>query len=330
MSVCNDSTAAFKRLLGFFLPKSLLGYGEYGVDDDTSDGGLSKALLERGDDKTSNTIIGEFAEDAAFATLAKREMEQILARDAEDGEKLAAGIAMAVQRGVLPANPPVEPVTKIDVAGKSADTVANEIVAALGDAPKKGCVLVLQGLSGTGKGTTVAKLEQKLARAVCWSNGNVFRSLTLLAVSYCGAQGVEFAPKVFTKKVLGKLMDCLKFDKWDGKWDILIDGFGHELLVSKVRHPAARCLHGTRMHTRPPRCLFKRLGPSGCALVPGGEHDAQRAARREEHPVDREADAGRGRPVRRRRCRQDGRRRHERAHGGPIADARLRAHAAPL
>jgi flagellar biosynthesis GTPase FlhF len=50
-------------------------------------------------------------------------------------------------------------VTEIDVAGKSADTVAGEIVAKLGTAPAAGCVLVLQGLSGTGKGTTVAKLE---------------------------------------------------------------------------------------------------------------------------------------------------------------------------
>ena len=31
------------------------------------------------------------------------------------------------------------------------------------------------GLSGTGKGTTVAKLSEKLPNVTCWSNGNVFR-----------------------------------------------------------------------------------------------------------------------------------------------------------
>ena len=37
------------------------------------------------------------------------------------GAIVAAGIALAVEKGVLPASPPVEPVTKIDVLGKSAD-----------------------------------------------------------------------------------------------------------------------------------------------------------------------------------------------------------------
>ena len=67
--------------------------------------------------------------------------------------------------------------------GKSADAVADAIIASLGDAPKRGCILVLQGLSGTGKGTTVAKLQATLPKCVSWSNGNVFRSLTLLAVT---------------------------------------------------------------------------------------------------------------------------------------------------
>ena len=46
----------------------------------------------------------------------------------------------------------------------------------------QGCVLVLQGLSGTGKGTTVGKLANMLPKAVTWSNGNVFRSLTPPAI----------------------------------------------------------------------------------------------------------------------------------------------------
>ena len=50
-------------------------------------------------------------------------------------------------------------------------------------------LLVLVGASGTGKGTTVARLAQQLPNAVTWSNGNVFRALTLLASEWCRAEG---------------------------------------------------------------------------------------------------------------------------------------------
>ena len=61
---------------------------------------------------------------------------------------------------------------------------------------------VLQGLSGTGKGTTVAKLQQMLPRCTAWSNGNVFRALTLLAVTRCEQLGVPFGPEALTPPVL--------------------------------------------------------------------------------------------------------------------------------
>merc|ERR1712139_167601 len=105
---------------------------------------------------------------------------------------------MAVAKNVVPANPNVEPVVTIDVMGMSADAVAAKIIEHLGDAPATGCVLVLQGLSGTGKGTTVSKLTAALPKAVSWSNGNVFRSLTLLAVSCCELKGETFGPEVLT------------------------------------------------------------------------------------------------------------------------------------
>ena len=155
---------------------------------------VTLAVLEASDDSTTNGIIAAFKSDATFVSLAQAETSGILGRDKEDGDKLADGIALAVQKGVLPAEPPVEPVMKIDVLGKSADAVAAEIIRQLGDAPAAGCVLVLQGLSGTGKGTTVDKLKAKLPKAVAWSNGNVFRSLTLLAVTRCEAGGVDFNP----------------------------------------------------------------------------------------------------------------------------------------
>ncbi|CAE8612703.1 unnamed protein product [Polarella glacialis] len=152
---------------------------------------LTKAVLLAGDDTTSNSIIAAFQGDDIFSTFAQKEMEGILQRDAEDDEKLAEGIQMAVQKGVVEASPAVEEVCRIDVLGKSAEVVAADIIARLGDAPSTGCVLVLQGLSGTGKGTTVSKLETLLPRSVSWSNGNVFRSITLLAVSYCELEGAH-------------------------------------------------------------------------------------------------------------------------------------------
>eukprot|EP00931_Biecheleriopsis_adriatica_P102154 TRINITY_DN7716_c0_g1_i1.p1 TRINITY_DN7716_c0_g1~~TRINITY_DN7716_c0_g1_i1.p1 ORF type:complete len:740 (-),score=181.12 TRINITY_DN7716_c0_g1_i1:31-2250(-) len=197
-------------------------------------GTLSKSLLSAGDDSASNAIISSFKDDPTFHVLSSKEAEAILQRDAEDDEKLAAGIAKAVAKGVLEKDPPVEPTNTINVLGKSADAVAGEIIEKLGQAPKFGCVLVLQGLSGTGKGTTVSKLQASLPRAACWSNGNLFRSLTLLAIAHCEKQGIALSAEMLTPELLQQLMACLEFGKFNGKFDIKICGFGFDVLVSEV------------------------------------------------------------------------------------------------
>ena len=124
--------------------------------------------------------------------------------------------------------------------GKSAELVASEIIRALGDAPTKGCVLVLQGLSGTGKGTTVSKLEKMLPRCTSWSNGNVFRTLTLLAVTRCEQQGIPFTSEVLTPPFLAELVQCLSFGKFNGTFDIKVEGFGLSLFVSQVHNGQPR------------------------------------------------------------------------------------------
>lgn len=183
-----------------------------------------------------------FRGEKAFDAFAKAEMDDILKRDAEDDEKLAAGISMAVQKGVLEANPKLEALNRVDVLGKTAEAVAGEIIRALGDAPSKGCVLVLQGLSGTGKGTTCTKLQQQLPRCTSWSNGNVFRSLTLLAVTRCEQSGTAFGPSVLTPAFLAELVACLSFGKYGpgGAFDIRIKGYGLEMLVSQVANTALK------------------------------------------------------------------------------------------
>ena len=166
--------------------------------------------------------------------LSFNETEAVLQRDAEDANKLAAGIAKAVSKGVLEEVPSVEPTRKIDVLGKSADAVAEEIIGALGSAAKSGCILVLTGLSGTGKGTTVSKLQAALPNAASWSNGNIFRALTLLAVTHCEKSGVAFSVDVLTQELLQTLMSYLEFGKFNGCFDTKIAGYGYECLVSEV------------------------------------------------------------------------------------------------
>ena len=195
---------------------------------------LTATTLQNGDDSASNAIISSFSSDSHFLVFSQKETEAILQRDAEDAEKLAAGIAKAVAKGVLEANPPVEATFKVDVLGKSADAVAEGIIDRLGKAPASGCILVLTGLSGTGKGTTVSKLQASLPNAASWSNGNVFRALTLLAVTHCEQSNLEFKGEVLTPDLLQKFISCLEFSKFNGRFDIRICGLGYDLLVSEV------------------------------------------------------------------------------------------------
>ena len=172
--------------------------------------------LVKQDSVTSNWVISSLNGDAMFAKFSDLETESILSRDAEDDEKLAAGIKIAVDKGVLEAITP-PPYTKVDVLGKTADVVADEIISGCGVAAQTGCVIVLCGLSGTGKGTTVSKLMEKVPKAVSWSNGNVFRSVTMLASLYCKQNGVEFSDAVLTADNLASWMGMLQFGKVRGR-----------------------------------------------------------------------------------------------------------------
>merc|ERR1712232_1525697 len=165
---------------------------------------------------------------------AERLKREIMARDDEDGVKLQKGIQIAIDKGVLPANVEVEPITKVSVSGKTADQVADEIIKSLGDAPSKGCVMTLQGLSGTGKGTTVDKLKEKLPNAQTWSNGNLFRSFTLLGVTQAEQKGCELKD-VLTAEDLASFGKMLEFDKYpETGFDVKIEGLGLKHFVSQV------------------------------------------------------------------------------------------------
>ena len=94
------------------------------------------------------------------------------------------------------------------------------------------------------KGTTVSKLRSHLEETgkevVTWSNGNIFRSVTLLAATWCeqqdGLDGFD-KEKALTKENLSSFMSMLSFGKnEDGQYDTRIHGLGLDLYVSKVQN----------------------------------------------------------------------------------------------
>jgi len=197
-------------------------------------------LLVRQDDVTTKSVIGLLEKNQAFQKLAAAEANDIVVRDEEDAEKLAQGVRLAIQKGALKSIDP-QPYKKIRVQGKSANEVADEIIKDLGPAKDKGCILILVGLSGTGKGTTISKLKKKLPNACSWSNGNCFRALTLLAVQYCAKKGLaDFDAKVLTPENLRNWIGMLGFGMFRGRYDIKIEGLGIDAFVSDIANTKLR------------------------------------------------------------------------------------------
>jgi cytidylate kinase len=204
-------------------------------------------LLKKQNAETSNALIEEYVSNADFAILAKKEGDAILARDQEDADKLQVGIDYAKEKGVIDPNFEPEPYVIIDVLGKSPDNVSDEIISYANESKEtasgSGSVIVLCGLSGTGKGTTVAKLSEKLSadrKVVCWSNGNIFRSVTLLAATWCEQELNESegfnADKALTKENLALFMSMLSFGEFNGKFDTRIKGLGLDMYISEVQN----------------------------------------------------------------------------------------------
>mmetsp|Transcript_31766 Transcript_31766/g.36699 ORF Transcript_31766/g.36699 Transcript_31766/m.36699 type:complete len:353 (+) Transcript_31766:73-1131(+) len=236
---------------------------------------VTHELLARQNAETSSALIDHWKESESFALLANSEGESILKRDEEDATKLQKGIDVAKAKGVIDPLFVPEDYCKIDVLGQTANQVANDILkraeedkeskvqkgsgtlsnTVFGcfvkkeskkteDKKEEGNVIVICGLSGTGKGTTVSTLKQNLEEekktVVCWSNGNIFRSITLLAATWCEMQedsdGSFDSAKACTKENLASFMDMLKFGKFNGKYDTHIKGLGLDMYVSEVQN----------------------------------------------------------------------------------------------
>eukprot|EP00948_MAST-09A_sp_MAST-9A-sp1_P000315 g315.t1 len=187
--------------------------------------------------KTTGMIIDLLKDYESFTALAKGQAELLLKRDQEDDAKLGVGIDAAIEKGILKELPEIE-YTVVNVAGKTPDAVADEILESVGKdaADQGGEIIVLAGLSGTGKGTTMKKLKEKIPNGINWSNGNIFRSLTLLAYTYVDtalseatdladetakeAKKKELWDTALNDENLKSFMEALTFEKnEDGKWD---------------------------------------------------------------------------------------------------------------
>ena len=165
---------------------------------------LSMEMLRQQNSTTSNEVIRCLGKTPAFGALSAKEGKMMVQRDEEDEEKLWKGIDFSISRGVLKKIPPPQ-VTRIEVFGKTPSEVASFIISKISSS-SAGSVVVLQGQSGTGKGTTTATLLERLPNSVSWSNGNIFRSLTLLAATHCKNEGIDLAAE--SEKVCYGVLVC--------------------------------------------------------------------------------------------------------------------------
>lgn len=199
---------------------------------------ISFDLLKLQNAQTSTAVIELLESNSSFVKLSQYEGHLTVTRDNEDAEKLQKGIDFAKSKQVIDPNFTPEPYVEIDVLGKTPDQVASTILEKSSDAK----VIVIVGLSGTGKGTTVSKLREKLTSqgkpVVTWSNGNIFRSVTLLAATYCETNQIDNVKEALTKENISNFMSMLKFAKHPTKhvYDTHIDGLGLDLWVSDVQN----------------------------------------------------------------------------------------------
>lgn len=219
---------------------SILQSGAEDVHDEFQPLVLTGSLLQAGDDKAINALVSWFECDGTFQMLACKQFEEILQQDKEESVRAAAGLRMAVARGLIPAKPEVEPAFSIDVSQYLADEVAAMVIQELGDATEQGRVLVVNGLDGTGKTTLINKLRKILPRTVCWSDDNLFRALTLLALQQSDPRSHRITVEALTPEVLSDLLSSLSFGIFNEKYDIQIVGSDSSVLVSEIADTVLR------------------------------------------------------------------------------------------
>lgn len=195
-------------------------------------------LLQAQDYHTSDVVITFLSDDALFGRLSTLETEDLANRDKKDGETLAASIMLGVQQRLLQPCVATPSYEDIDIMKLDAAARANHIIRKLPTVEHKvqGCAVILVGTSGTGKGSTVKELLQAIPNAAAWSNGNVLRAITLLALTHCKQTGKnEFDALCLTPDNLATWARMLRFAKHDGlNFDVSIKGLGIDALMSQI------------------------------------------------------------------------------------------------
>merc|ERR1711862_443968 len=136
-----------------------------------------------------------------------------------------------------------DPYKDVYVDGKTPTEVCQEMLTSLGkDWTSTSFAIVLCGFSGTGKGTTVSCLKSILQseysrNVCCWSNGNIFRSISLLALTYCENNDIKDVSDALTTDNIASWMSMLQFSKSDGsEWDTMISGMGLNYAVQSIQN----------------------------------------------------------------------------------------------
>ncbi|GMH56286.1 hypothetical protein TrRE_jg9894 [Triparma retinervis] len=184
--------------------------------------------LNAGGSVASNAIISTLSTNPTFLSFASSEGSSIQARDAEDGLMLESGINLSMSTGVLSeSDRSTAPTTTITVDGKTPDEVANIIMSSLPKEPSaKGRVVTIVGLSGV---------------VMAWSNGNVFRSLTLLTSLHMSSTGSTDLQDTISgpssAALKASMMSMLSFEKdpKTGDLDTHIVGYGVDYWVADVQ-----------------------------------------------------------------------------------------------
>ncbi|CCW70997.1 unnamed protein product [Phytomonas sp. Hart1] len=185
---------------------------------------LTAAILKQQDDVCSSATIELLENRSEFKDLALREAQAMIIRDKEDGKKLEKGIELAISMAILDRKLEDPPSIRINVKNRTAQEITDEIITHLPSS--EGNVIVVQGLSGTGKGTTVSKLWKTLPRCVVWSNGNVFRCYTYLCNEELTKSGKCISDETLTPELLRSLEKRITFEKTesDNQYHIMLDG----------------------------------------------------------------------------------------------------------
>ena len=225
---------------------------------------LSYETLLMQDYRTISTIIRLLEESDLFADVSEEEARAIIHHEGEEEHKLAEAIQISIKKNILPSWRKGEvgdddddndvivdggeefapSYMEIDVIGKTPDAVAEIILSDMEEAAAaKGGVVVLCGLPGAGKGSTLAALKSRLPTAIMWGNRNIFKAITHLAMTWCDLFQIEEfdAEQALTESNIKGFMRMLKFAEKPSpendcgyEWDIRVKGLGLDFWVSEA------------------------------------------------------------------------------------------------